>query len=82
MFGPTATNKQLYDVFCKDLISRVLEGYNGTIFAYGQTSSGKTYTMTGNDSSSSSQGIDIMAVVQLLEYAHKVRIFKIYCCYL
>ena len=24
-----------------------LEGYNGTIFAYGQTSSGKTYTMQG-----------------------------------
>jgi kinesin family protein 5 len=25
----------------------VLEGFNGTIFAYGQTSSGKTHTMTG-----------------------------------
>ena len=28
-------------------ISDVLNGYNGTIFAYGQTSSGKTYTMRG-----------------------------------
>ena len=27
------------------LILDVLEGYNGTIFAYGQTSSGKTHTM-------------------------------------
>jgi len=27
-----------------------LEGYNGTIFAYGQTSTGKTYTMTGTSS--------------------------------
>lgn len=25
----------------------VLEGFNGTVFAYGQTSSGKTYTMQG-----------------------------------
>jgi hypothetical protein len=26
----------------------VLEGYNGTIFAYGQTGTGKTFTMEGN----------------------------------
>jgi len=26
-----------------------LEGFNGTVFAYGQTSSGKTYTMMGPD---------------------------------
>ena len=26
-----------------------MEGYNGTIFAYGSTGSGKTYTMFGND---------------------------------
>jgi len=29
------------------LVENVLEGYNGTIFAYGQTGCGKTYTMTG-----------------------------------
>ena len=29
------------------LVGQVLEGYNGTVFAYGQTSSGKTYTMVG-----------------------------------
>ena len=28
-------------------MENVLEGYNGTIFAYGQTGCGKTYTMTG-----------------------------------
>jgi len=30
------------------LVAHVLEGYNGTVFAYGQTGTGKTYTMTGN----------------------------------
>jgi kinesin family protein 18/19 len=30
------------------LIDGVLEGYNATIFAYGATGAGKTYTMTGN----------------------------------
>jgi hypothetical protein len=26
-----------------------MEGFNGTVFAYGQTSSGKTHTMSGSD---------------------------------
>lgn len=29
------------------LLKGVLEGFNGTVFAYGQTSSGKTFTMQG-----------------------------------
>jgi hypothetical protein len=33
------------------LIHNVLQGYNATIFLYGQTTSGKTYTMLGDDSS-------------------------------
>ena len=35
----------------------VLSGYNGTIFAYGQTSSGKTHTMEGNIHSEEMMGI-------------------------
>jgi kinesin family protein 5 len=34
-------------VAAKPIIDSVLEGFNGTIFAYGQTSSGKTHTMSG-----------------------------------
>ena len=41
------------DVFnktqCPGLVDKVVNGYNATIFAYGQTSSGKTYTMEGYD---------------------------------
>ena len=39
--------KEIYDMAAKPIIDSVLEGFNGTIFAYGQTSSGKTHTMTG-----------------------------------
>ena len=39
--------KDVYDIAAKPIIDSVLEGFNGTIFAYGQTSSGKTHTMTG-----------------------------------
>jgi len=37
----------LYEDAFKPLVDSVLEGFNGTIFAYGQTGTGKTYTMEG-----------------------------------
>jgi kinesin family protein 5 len=35
----------VYNEAAKEIVKDVLSGYNGTIFAYGQTSSGKTHTM-------------------------------------
>uniref|UniRef100_A0A669DY60 Kinesin-like protein n=1 Tax=Oreochromis niloticus TaxID=8128 RepID=A0A669DY60_ORENI len=42
---PNTTQEQVYDQCAKQIVKDVLGGYNGTIFAYGQTSSGKTHTM-------------------------------------
>ncbi|VDM07801.1 unnamed protein product [Wuchereria bancrofti] len=44
-----AQSKQLdlYDETFRHLVDSVLEGFNGTIFAYGQTGTGKTFTMEG-----------------------------------
>ena len=39
--------KDLYDETFRDLVQSVLDGFNGTIFAYGQTGTGKTFTMQG-----------------------------------
>ena len=39
------------------MIESCFEGYNGTIFAYGQTSSGKTFTMTGGAERYADRGI-------------------------
>uniref|UniRef100_A0A8B9I586 Kinesin-like protein n=1 Tax=Anser brachyrhynchus TaxID=132585 RepID=A0A8B9I586_9AVES len=44
---PNTTQEQVYNACAKPIVKDVLEGYNGTIFAYGQTSSGKTHTMEG-----------------------------------
>uniref|UniRef100_A0A803Y831 Kinesin-like protein n=1 Tax=Meleagris gallopavo TaxID=9103 RepID=A0A803Y831_MELGA len=44
---PNTTQEQVYNACAKQIVKDVLEGYNGTIFAYGQTSSGKTHTMEG-----------------------------------
>lgn len=41
----------------RPIVDKVLEGYNGTILAYGQTGTGKTYTMSGNPDSPQTKGI-------------------------
>ena len=50
IFQPGATQKEVYIKAAQPITNAVLEGYNGTIFAYGQTSSGKTHTMLGSSS--------------------------------
>mmetsp|Transcript_14185 Transcript_14185/g.29792 ORF Transcript_14185/g.29792 Transcript_14185/m.29792 type:complete len:713 (-) Transcript_14185:105-2243(-) len=49
VFRWDANQKEVYDYAAKPIINAVLRGFNGTVFAYGQTSSGKTYTMEGPD---------------------------------
>lgn len=46
-FGEGTNNTQVYNGVAKGIVNSVVDGLNGTIFAYGQTSSGKTYTMQG-----------------------------------
>eukprot|EP00928_Gymnodinium_smaydae_P015833 TRINITY_DN1588_c0_g1_i1.p1 TRINITY_DN1588_c0_g1~~TRINITY_DN1588_c0_g1_i1.p1 ORF type:complete len:1032 (-),score=193.10 TRINITY_DN1588_c0_g1_i1:94-2871(-) len=48
VFGAQATNSDVYSGFCQRVVVRALQGYNGTIFAYGQTSSGKTHSLLGS----------------------------------
>ena len=43
----TTTTPEIYSQFASNLVWSCMNGYNGTIFAYGQTASGKTYTMKG-----------------------------------
>jgi kinesin family protein 5 len=49
IFGPDSTQVAIFEYTAIPLIADVLNGYNSTIFAYGQTSSGKTFTMEGPD---------------------------------
>lgn len=47
VFGEKSSTKDVYDNAARNIVDSVMTGLNGTIFAYGQTSSGKTYTMQG-----------------------------------
>ncbi|OMJ93289.1 hypothetical protein SteCoe_3751 [Stentor coeruleus] len=47
VFSPSSSQESVYDFAAKPIVEGVMQGFNGTVFAYGQTSSGKTFTMTG-----------------------------------
>ncbi|EJU00174.1 kinesin-domain-containing protein [Dacryopinax primogenitus] len=49
VLGPNTSQADVYSIAADPLVQRFLEGFNCTILAYGQTSSGKTYSMTGAD---------------------------------
>ncbi|KAL8257158.1 hypothetical protein R6Q59_029199 [Mikania micrantha] len=51
VFGPATTTRQVYDVAAQQVVNGAMEGINGTVFAYGVTSSGKTHTMHGEQKS-------------------------------
>ncbi|CAH1121124.1 unnamed protein product [Ceutorhynchus assimilis] len=88
VFKPNATQEKVYSEAAKSIVSDVLAGYNGTIFAYGQTSSGKTHTMEGVIGDPHKQGIiprivndifnHIYAMEENLEFHIKVSYFEIY----
>ncbi|KAL4310333.1 hypothetical protein GQ457_01G000600 [Hibiscus cannabinus] len=48
VFGPHATSQEVYEVAARPVVKAAMEGVNGTVFAYGVTSSGKTHTMHGD----------------------------------
>ncbi|XP_036614714.1 kinesin-1 heavy chain isoform X2 [Trichosurus vulpecula] len=88
VFQSSTTQEQVYNDCAKKIVKDVLEGYNGTIFAYGQTSSGKTHTMEGKLHDPDGMGIiprivqDIFNYIysmdENLEFHIKVSYFEIY----
>lgn len=88
VFQSNTSQEQVYNDCAKKIVKDVLEGYNGTIFAYGQTSSGKTHTMEGKLHDPEGMGIiprivqDIFNYIysmdENLEFHIKVSYFEIY----
>ena len=49
VFDKNASQQEIYNKTTKPLLESIIEGFNATVFAYGATGSGKTYTMLGNN---------------------------------
>ena len=65
VFGPASSTREIYEQCVQPIVQSTLQGYHGSVFAYGQTSTGKTYTMTGTPTS---PGIIPLAVSDIFQY--------------
>ena len=88
VFPSDTTQKTIFDIVAKPLISAAFEGINGTLFCYGQTSSGKTYTIEGIPTDNNLMGV-IPRMMQLIfdtinsgspdiEFSVKCQYYQIY----
>ncbi|KAH8279971.1 hypothetical protein KR054_012553 [Drosophila jambulina] len=64
VFDGGASNQEVFDRMAQHIICASMQGFNGTIFAYGQTSSGKTYTMMGDGQN---QGVMVLAAKEIFQ---------------
>jgi centromeric protein E len=65
VFSPHDGNARVYDNAAKRLVRRVMEGYNGTVFAYGMTGTGKTFSMQGT---ANQPGTIPLAITDIFSY--------------
>ncbi|XP_024979643.1 kinesin-like protein KIN-7D, mitochondrial [Cynara cardunculus var. scolymus] len=84
VFGSSAATQEVYEVAARPVVKAAMEGVNGTVFAYGVTSSGKTHTMHGD---CNSPGIiplaikDVFSIIQDMpgrEFLLRVSYLEIY----
>mmetsp|Transcript_47100 Transcript_47100/g.74359 ORF Transcript_47100/g.74359 Transcript_47100/m.74359 type:complete len:865 (+) Transcript_47100:160-2754(+) len=81
-FGEDSSQQQVYERTTRVLIGSVLDGFNATVFAYGATSAGKTYTMLG---SPTEPGIMMRTLHDLFSEVAEQRldnVFEVKCSFL
>lgn len=84
MFGPGASTEEVYKAMAEEIVDEALRGINGTVFAYGQTSSGKTYTMRGCSKEPGMVGLSIRQIFSRIqersdeEFLLRLSYFEIY----
>jgi centromeric protein E len=71
-FGPEHTNFDIYNHTVKNAVISSMEGYHSSVFAYGQTATGKTFTMSGNPKSNDDnfRGIIPLAIQDCFDFIY------------
>ncbi len=75
-FGADSTQAEVYAKTTQPLVKSVLEGYNATVFAYGATGAGKTYTMVGTQQNPGCMARALNELFEAMENATDV-VFKV-----
>ena len=84
VFSAETEQEKIFEIVAKPLINSALEGINGTLFCYGQTASGKTYTMEGIHNDSKLMGVIprmMQYVFYLIEQANSDIEYSVKCQY-
>lgn len=69
IFGPKQSTREIYATTAQGLIQKLVHGFNSTVFAYGQTSSGKTHTMRGTPDEPGIIAMAVQEVFSLIEHS-------------
>lgn len=77
VFAAGFDNQGVYETVGSSIVKSALDGINGTIFAYGVTSSGKTHTMMGDDQTPGIVPHAISELFHLIEKNGKTKVFVI-----
>ncbi|KAL0230263.1 hypothetical protein PCE1_003824 [Barthelona sp. PCE] len=68
VFDPSTTQDQFYDFAAAQIVDELHQGFNGTMFAYGQTGAGKSFTMFGADISNEElRGVIPRAIIEIFD---------------
>ncbi|EEF33489.1 Chromosome-associated kinesin KIF4A, putative [Ricinus communis] len=81
-FGPDSTNLAVYNRSISSIVSGVIQGLNVTVFAYGSTGSGKTYTMVGTQDDPGLMVLSLHAIFDLIKKDKSSDEFEVSCSYL
>ncbi|KAH8249176.1 hypothetical protein KR032_006979 [Drosophila birchii] len=71
VFDEDAGNQEVFDRMAQHIVRACMQGFNGIIFAYGQTLSGKTHTMMGDDQNPGVMGLAAKEIFQILTWETK-----------
>ena len=67
IFGMSSRQADIFDYSIRTTVEDVMNGYNGTVFAYGQTGAGKSYTMMGDMDDPDTKGITPRIIEQIFD---------------
>jgi chromosome segregation ATPase len=84
----TYTQKDIFTQFIMPMVDSVMDGFNATVFAYGQSGSGKTHTMTGVYDDEELKGIiprsfrHIFECIKQQSQSNPGKRYSLYCCFI
>ena len=79
VFTAFSTQEEVFEETLRPIFGDVLNGYESTIFAYGQTGTGKTYTMEGDLSKSEMHGVIPRSAAAIFSSLEEGELYKEYC---